>query len=51
VLRVTPTEVEYWDSPGTFRATIRMAAAAVSDTRPAMGDHEKVAMEASASER
>jgi general stress protein 26 len=50
VLRVTPTEAEYWDSPGTLRAYIRMAAAAVSDTPPAMGDHEKVALEAAASD-
>lgn len=49
VLRVTPTEAEYWDSPGTIRAYIRMAAAAVSDTRPAMGDHETVRMEPAAS--
>ena len=50
VLRVTPTEAEYWDSPGTIRSYIRMAAAAVSDTRPAMGDHEHVRMEAAASD-
>lgn len=50
VLRVTPDEAEYWDSPGMVRATTRMAAAAVSSARPAMGDHEKVTMEAAASD-
>ncbi|WP_129794274.1 pyridoxamine 5'-phosphate oxidase family protein [Sphingosinicella sp. CPCC 101087] len=44
VLKVTPVEAQYWDSPGTLRAYIRMAAAAVSDTRPAMGRNEKVDM-------
>lgn len=50
VLKVTPSEAEYWDSPGKVRAYIRMAAAAVSSARPAMGDHESVRMEATASD-
>jgi general stress protein 26 len=44
ILKVTPRDAEYWDSPGTVRAYIKMAAAAVSDSRPAMGDNEKVTM-------
>ena len=42
VLKVTPHDAQYWDSPGKARAAIRMAAAAVSDSRPAMGDNAKV---------
>ena len=45
LLAVTPDEAQYWDSPGKLRAYIRMAAAAVSSTRPAMGDNAKVSME------
>ncbi len=44
LLSVTPVDAQYWDSPGTVRAYIKMAAAAVSNTRPAMGDNEKVSM-------
>ena len=46
VLKVTPHDAQYWDSPGTVRSYIKMAAAAVSDTRPDLGDHEKVDMDA-----
>jgi general stress protein 26 len=42
VLKVTPGDAQYWDSPGTVRAYIKMAAAAVSDVRPAMGDSGRV---------
>jgi general stress protein 26 len=44
VLKVTPIDAQYWDSPGKVRSYIRMAAAAVSDTRPALGRNEKVEM-------
>lgn len=44
ILKVTPKDAQYWDSPGRLRAYARMAAAAVSDVRPAMGDNEKVEM-------
>ena len=44
VLKVTPIDAQYWDSPGKLRAYIRMAAAALSDSRPAMGKNEKVEM-------
>lgn len=44
LLVVTPGEAQYWDSPGKLRAYVRMAAAAVSSARPAMGDNAKVDM-------
>ena len=42
VLKVTPKYAEYWDSPGTVVSYIKMFAAAVSDTKPDMGDNAKV---------
>ncbi|TXI06554.1 MAG: general stress protein [Rhizobium sp.] len=42
VLKVTPSFAEYWDSPGTVISYIKMAAAAVSNSRPDMGDNVKV---------
>ncbi len=44
VLKVTPSFAEYWNSPGTIVSYIKMAAAAVSSTKPDMGDNEKVVM-------
>jgi general stress protein 26 len=44
VLKVTPSFAEYWDSPGTIISYIKMAAAAVSSSRPDMGDNAKVEM-------
>ncbi len=44
LLTVTPHDAQYWDSPGKVRAYIRMAAAALSSARPAMGDNAKVDM-------
>jgi general stress protein 26 len=44
ILKVTPSFSEYWDSPGTIMSYIKMAAAAVSGTRPDMGDSAKVEM-------
>jgi general stress protein 26 len=42
ILRVTPSFAEYWDSPGTVISYIKMAAAAVSNTKPDMGENAKV---------
>lgn len=42
VLKVTPHSAEYWDSPGTVVSYIKMMAAAVTNTRPDMGDNAKV---------
>lgn len=44
VLKITPSSAEYWDSPGTVISYIKMAAAAVSSSRPDMGDNAKVEM-------
>ncbi|HEV2544774.1 MAG TPA: pyridoxamine 5'-phosphate oxidase family protein [Methylobacterium sp.] len=44
LLAVEPNEAQYWDSPGKVRAYFRMAAAAVSSARPAMGENAKVEM-------
>ncbi|HZG07675.1 MAG TPA: pyridoxamine 5'-phosphate oxidase family protein [Allosphingosinicella sp.] len=49
LLKVTPQDAQYWDSPGRVRALIRMAAAAVSSSRPDMGDNAKVDMEGAGS--
>ena len=44
VLKVTPRYAEYWDSPGTVVNYVKMFAAAVSDSKPDMGDHAKVTL-------
>jgi general stress protein 26 len=45
VLKITPHEAEFWDSPGTVTTYIKMAAALATGTRPDMGDdNRKVAM-------
>ena len=44
VLKVTPKDAQYWDSPGTAVSYIKMFAAAVSDTTPDIGRSAKVQM-------
>ena len=44
VLKVTPDDAEYWDSPGTVVSYVKMAAAAVTGTRPDIGENRKVSM-------
>jgi general stress protein 26 len=44
LLRVTPSEAEFWDSRGAVATYVSMLAAAVIGTKPAEGDNEKVAM-------
>lgn len=44
VLKVTPKDAHYWDSPGKLTAYAKMAAAAVSSSRPDMGEHGTVRM-------
>jgi hypothetical protein len=39
---VVPKDAQYWDSPGTIISYVKMAAAAVSSARPAMGENAKV---------
>lgn len=42
ILKVTPKYAEYWNSPGTVVSYVKMLAAAITDTRPDMGDNAKV---------
>ena len=44
VLKITPDDAEYWDSPGSVISYVKMAAAAITGTRPDLGDNRKVAM-------
>ena len=44
VLKVTPKYAEYWDSPGTIVSYVKMIAAAVSSSKPDMGDNAKVTL-------
>jgi general stress protein 26 len=44
LLVVTPHDAQYWDNPGKIRSYIKMAAAAVSNSRPDMGDNAKVTL-------
>jgi general stress protein 26 len=44
VLKVTPQDAEFWDSPGSVVSYVKMAAAAVTGRRPDIGENRKVAM-------
>ncbi len=44
VLKVTPDDAEFWDSPGTVISYVKMATAAVTGSRPDIGDNRKVSM-------
>jgi general stress protein 26 len=44
ILKITPDDAEFWDSPGTVISYVKMAAAAVTGTRPEIGDNRKVAL-------
>ena len=44
VLKITPEDAEFWDSPGSVISYVKMAAAAVTGTRPEIGDNRKVSM-------
>ena len=44
VLKITPDDAEFWDSPGSVISYVKMAAAAVTGTRPDLGDNSQVAM-------
>ena len=44
VLKVTPDDAEFWDSPGSVISYVKMAAAAVTGTRPDIGVNRKVSM-------
>ncbi len=42
VLTIIPNDAQYWDGPGKTVGLIKMLAAALSDSRPDMGDKAKV---------
>ena len=42
VFKVTPKDAQYWDSPGTVVSYVRTLDAAMTDSRPAIGDSAKV---------
>jgi general stress protein 26 len=44
VLKITPEDAEFWDSPGTVISYVKMTAAAFTGSRPDLGDHHKVAL-------
>lgn len=44
VLKITPDDAEFWDSPGAIISYVKMAAAAVTGSRPDLGDNRKVAL-------
>jgi general stress protein 26 len=44
VLKVSPDDAEFWDSPGSIVTYVKMAAAVVTGSRPDIGDNRKVNM-------
>ena len=44
IFKVTPQDAQFWDGSGTAIAYVKMAAAAMTGTRPNMGENRKVAM-------
>jgi general stress protein 26 len=44
VLKISPDDAEFWDSPGSIISYVKMAAAAATGTRPDLGDNRKVSM-------
>jgi general stress protein 26 len=44
VLKVVPHDAQYWDSPGKAVSYVKMAAAALTGSRPDLGDSAKVRM-------
>jgi general stress protein 26 len=44
VLKITPDDAEFWDTPGSVISYVKMATAAVTGGRPDLGDNRKVTM-------
>jgi hypothetical protein len=44
LLKITPDDAEFWDSPGTVISYVKMAAVAATGSRPDLGDNRKVTM-------
>lgn len=44
VLRVRPSSAEFWDCPGKIVTSVKMAAAALTGSKPKLGENRKVAL-------
>jgi general stress protein 26 len=44
VLKVTPDDAEFWDTPGSVINYVKMATAAMTGSRPEIGNNRKVSM-------
>jgi general stress protein 26 len=44
VLKITPDDAEFWDTPGSVISYVKMAAAVVTGSRPEIGTNRKVAL-------
>ncbi len=44
ILKITPDDAEFWDSPGSVISYVKLAAAAMTGSRPDLGDNRKVAL-------
>lgn len=44
LLKITPDDAEFWDSPGKVISYVKMATAAATGSRPDLGDNRKVDM-------
>ena len=44
VLKVMPDDAEFWDTPGSVISYVKMATAAVTGSRPEIGDNRKVTL-------
>ncbi len=44
LLKITPIDAQYWDAPRSAIAYVKMATAALTGTRPNMGENRKVTM-------
>jgi general stress protein 26 len=44
LIRVIPSEAEFWDSPGAIVTYVKMAAAALTGNRPDLGENKKVSL-------
>ncbi|WP_159012123.1 pyridoxamine 5'-phosphate oxidase family protein [Bradyrhizobium sp. S69] len=44
VLKIVPDDAEFWDTPGSVISYVKMATAAVTGSRPEIGDNRKVTL-------
>jgi general stress protein 26 len=44
VLKIIPDDAEFWDTPGSVISYVKMATAAVTGSRPEIGDNRKVTL-------